>query len=60
MAIERFISGVIPGLLLGVLLCSRVLQGWQCRARRKRDIDRQIEQCQALFRQIERDKYQRL
>ncbi len=58
MPIQFFISGVILGCLL-TLLCSRVLQGWQRRARRKPDMDQLIEQFQALFRQIDREKHQR-
>jgi NhaP-type Na+/H+ or K+/H+ antiporter len=55
MAIQLFISGVILGFLLG-LLCYSVAQGQQRRVGRKGDIDRLIEQFQALFRQIDREK----
>jgi hypothetical protein len=48
-----FLSGVIVSILLGLLLGSRVLQGWQGRQRRQRDIDRLTEEFQALFRKID-------
>jgi len=52
-------TSVILGVLLGVLLGYGVVQEWQLRVRRKRDIDRLIEQFQALFRQINQEKQQR-
>jgi hypothetical protein len=56
MSIQLFISDMVLGVLLGVLLCYRMVQGRQRRAGRKRDIDRLIEQFQELFRQIDQDK----
>jgi hypothetical protein len=56
-SVPLFISGVIVGLLLG-LLGSRVLPGWQGRQRRQRDIDRLTEQFQTLFREIDQGKNQ--
>jgi hypothetical protein len=55
-SIPLFMSGVICGLLLGLLLGSRVLRGWQGRQERQRDIDRLTEQCQALFRESDQRK----
>jgi hypothetical protein len=60
MSIPLFISAVILGFLLGVLLCYSVAQGRQHRTGRKPDIDRLTAQFQELFRQIDRDKHQRL
>ena len=54
-SVPFFLSGVILGVLLG-LLGSRVLQGWQGRQRRQRDIDRLTEQFQALFRKSDQGK----
>lgn len=45
--------------LLGVLVGPRVLQWWQRAQRSKRDIDRLIEQFQALFRQLDEEKHSR-
>ena len=59
MFIQPVIHGVILGVLLGVLLGYSVARGWQLRARRTRDIDRLVEQFQALFRQIAQEKQQR-
>ena len=59
MPISFFISGVILGLPLGLLLGYRVLQGWQGRQARQRDIDRLAEHFQALFREIDQGKNQR-
>ena len=56
-SVPFFLSGVILGVLLG-LLGFRVLQGWQGRQRRQRDIDRLAEQFQALFRQTDQGKNQ--
>jgi Flp pilus assembly protein TadB len=58
MVIQLLIPSVILGVLLGVLLGYGVVQEWQLRVRRKRDIDRLIEQFQALFRQINQEKQQ--
>jgi hypothetical protein len=55
MSIPLFISGVILGGLLG-LLGYRVLQEWQSRQERQRDIDRLTEQFQALFRESDQGK----
>ena len=54
-SVPFFMSGVIIGVLLG-LLGSRVLQGWQGRQERQRDIDRLTEQFQALFRESNQRK----
>ena len=51
MSIPLFISAVILGLPLGLLLGSRVLRGWRDRQERQRDIDQLTEQFQALFRE---------
>jgi Flp pilus assembly protein TadB len=59
MVIQLLIPSVILGVLLGVLLGYGVVQEWQLRVRRKRDIDRLIEQFQALFRQINQENQQR-
>ena len=59
MVIQLLIPSVILGVLLGVLLGYGVVQEWQLRVRRKRDIDRLIAQFQALFRQIDQEKQQR-
>jgi len=58
MSIPLFISAVILGLPLGLLLGSRVLRRWQGRQERQRDIDRLTEQFQALFREIDQGKNQ--
>lgn len=57
---QDFTSGLIVGLLLGVLLCYGCLQ-WFGRKRlhgQKREIDRLTEDFQALFRQLDQDKEQ--
>jgi len=60
MSIPLFIiSGGILGCLLGLLLCYRVMQGWQGREVSQRDMDQLIEQFHALFRQIDQEKHQR-
>lgn len=51
MTIPSFMSGVILGGLLGVLVGLCVSQRWLHAWRRTRDIDRLVEQFQALFRQ---------
>jgi len=56
MAIQLFLSGVILGLLIGMLLGYCFLPGLQRREGRQREIDRLVEQFQALFRQIDQDK----
>jgi uncharacterized membrane-anchored protein YhcB (DUF1043 family) len=58
MAIQLFISGVIVGVLLGMLLCSRVLQRRQRSVGRQRDIDQLVAQFHELFRQLDRQKKQ--
>ncbi len=55
MSIPFFLSGVILGLLIG-LMGYRVLQGWQSRQERQRDIDRLTEQFQGLFRKSDQGK----
>jgi hypothetical protein len=55
---QGFTSGLIVGLLLGVLLCYGFLQ-WSGRKRlhgRKQEIDQLTEDFQALFRQLDQDK----
>jgi hypothetical protein len=52
MSIPRFISGMILGLPLGLLLGARGLKGWRDHRARQRTIDRLTEQFQALFREI--------
>ena len=60
MAALMFMSGLIIGFLLGVLVCYTSLQGLrrQRRRRKKQQIDRLTEEFQALFRQIDADKDQ--
>jgi len=62
MSMQVFISGLILGILLGVLLCYVSLQWFSRRHVRytKREIDRLAEQFQELFRQIDQDKRQGL
>jgi len=62
MSMQVFISGLILGILLGVLLCYVSLQwfSWQRVRFTKREIDRLTEQFQELFRQIDQDKRQGL
>jgi hypothetical protein len=45
--------------LLTVLVGSRVSQWWQRARRRKHDINRLVEQFQALFRQLDQEKHAR-
>lgn len=59
MFIQLFISGVMLGFLLGLLLCSRVMQGWQDREVSRKDMDQLIAQFHALFQQIDQEKRQR-
>ena len=62
MSIQVFISGLILGTLLGILLCYVSLQ-YVSRQRvrnNKREIDRLTEQFQELFRQNDQDKQQGL
>src|SRR5262249_35902824 len=56
MSLLLFISGMILGVLLGLWLLFRVLQRWQGRQRRRRDIDRLAAQFQALFRESDQGK----
>jgi len=60
MSMQVFTSGLIVGLLLGVLLCYGLLQwfGWKRLHGKKREIDRLTEDFQALFRQLDQDKEQ--
>jgi hypothetical protein len=51
MTILVFMSGVILGGILGVLVGPSVLQRWQPPWRRTHDIKRLVEQFQTLFRQ---------
>jgi len=48
---------VILGGLLSVLVGLRVFQWWQRAQRSRRDIDRLVEQFQALFRQLDEEKH---
>ncbi len=62
MSMQVFISGLILGTLLGILLCYVSLQ-YVSRQRvrnNKREIDRLTEQFQELFRQNDQDKQQGL
>ena len=60
MSTQVFMSGLMLGLLLGVLVCYVALRflGRQRFHGRKREVDRLAEDFQELFRQIERDKDQ--
>jgi len=49
---------MIFGLPLGLLLGSRVMQGWRGRQERQREIDQLTEQFQVLFREIDSGKKQ--
>ena len=60
MSISFFISGMIFGLPLGLLLGARGLKGWRDHRARQRTIDRLTEQFQALFREIDSGKNQYL
>jgi len=58
MSTQMFMSGLILGLLLGVLLCYVALR-FLSRQRlydRRREVDRLTEEFQELFRQIDQDK----
>ncbi len=60
MSTQIFISGVLVGFLLGVLVCYVALQ---CLSRRrfhgkKREIDRLTEEFQELFRQMDKGNNQ--
>jgi flagellar biosynthesis protein FliR len=62
MSMQVFISGLMLGILLGVLLCYVALQ-WFGRQRvrcTKREVDLLTQQFQELFRQIDQDKKQGL
>jgi hypothetical protein len=59
MFIQLLIRSLILGVPLGALLGYGIAWGGQQRARRKRDMDRLIEQFQALFRQLDQEKRQR-
>jgi hypothetical protein len=59
MTILIFISGVILGGLLGVLMGPRVVQRWQPPWRKTHDIDRLVEQFQVLFRQRRQEHHPR-
>ena len=56
MPIQLFLSGVILVLLIGMLLGYHLLPWLQRREGRQRDIDRLVEQFQALFRQLDQIK----
>ena len=62
MSMQVFISGLILGILLGILVCYVALQYLNRQRLRctKREIDRLTEQFQELFRQIDQDKQQGL
>lgn len=55
-SLPLLLSGVIVGLPLGLLLGSHVLQGWQSRQQRQRDIEQLTEAFQALFRKIDQGR----
>jgi uncharacterized membrane-anchored protein YhcB (DUF1043 family) len=60
MSTQIFMSGLMLGLLLGVLFCYVALR-FLSRQRvqgRRREVDRLAEEFQELFRQIDRDKNQ--
>jgi len=56
MSMQIFLSGVILGLLVGMLLGYCLLPGPQRREGKQQEIDRLVEQFQELFRQIDRDR----
>ena len=62
MSMQVFISGLILGILLGVLFCYVSVQWFSRQHLRytKREIDRLTQQFQELFRQIDQDKKQGL
>jgi hypothetical protein len=56
MATQLFLSGVILGLLVGILLDYCLLRRLLHREEKHDEIDRLVMQFQELFRQIDRDK----
>ena len=56
MDIQLFLSGVILGLFVGLLLGYCLLHRPQRRAGRQREIDHLVAQFQELFRQIDQGK----
>lgn len=56
MSIQLFLSGVMLGLLVGMLLGYYLPRGLQHREEKQDEIDRLVIQFQELFRQIDRDK----
>jgi flagellar biosynthesis protein FliR len=62
MSIQVFVSGLIVGMLLGILLCYVALQYVHRQRLRgtKREIDRLTEHLQELFRPIDQEKQQGL
>ncbi len=58
MSTQIFMSGLMLGLLLGVLFCYAALRflGRQQVQGRRREVDQITEEFQELFRQIDRDK----
>ena len=60
MSTQIFMSGLMLGLLLGVLFCYMALRflGRQRLQGRRREVDRLTEEFQELFRQIDQDKNQ--
>jgi len=53
---QLFLSGVILGLLVGMLLEYCLLHGPQRREGKQREMNRLVEQFQELFQQIDRNK----
>ncbi len=60
MYVQNFMSGLILGLLLGVLFCYVALRflSRQSTQGRQQEIDRLTDDFQGLFRQIDSDKNQ--
>jgi len=56
MSMQLFLSGVMFGILVGMLLGYCLLHGPQRREGKQQEIDRLVEQFQELFRQIDRNK----
>lgn len=56
MSMQLFFSGVILGLLVGMLLEYCLLHGPQRREGKQREMNRLVEQFQELFQQIDRNK----
>ena len=56
MSMQLFLSGVILGLLVGMLLEYCLLHGPQRREGKQREMNRLVEQFQELFQQIDRNK----